>query len=177
MQIKEAAEMLKHNNGNLFKEIEQWADLGCGNGTFTLALATLMQPESIIYAIDSNASSLAQIPSSYHSIKIEKQKIDFVNQNLSLKNLDGISMANSLHYVSDKKSFIKKLIETTKENGSFLIVEYDTEIPVSRWVPYPISFSAMKELFIEIGYTNIQKLRERKSVYGKMMYSALIKKY
>lgn len=175
MLTSEAVEMLNHNNRNLFKEILQWADLGCGNGTFTLALATLMQPESIIYAIDSNASSLKQIPSSYHSIKIEKQKIDFVNENLNLKNLDGILMANSLHYVKDKKSLLKKLLEKMKENGSFLIVEYDTEIPVPRWVPYPTSFSALKELFIEIGYTNIQKLHERKSVYSKMMYSALIK--
>ncbi len=176
LQTSEAAEMLKHNNENLFKEIEQWADLGCGSGTFTFALATLLQHESIIHAIDSNASLLKQIPSSYYSIKIEKEKIDFINENIHLKNLDGILMANSLHYVSYKKKFLTKSIESLKENGCFLIVEYDTEIPVPTWVPYPINFSSLKELFMNAGYKNIIKLNERASVYGPIMYSALIER-
>jgi len=174
METNEALKMLMPTKKNMFGGIQEWADLGCGTGTFTLALAMLLRPESIIHAIDSNASSLKKISSSYHSIKIEKQKIDFVTENLHLKNIDGILMANSLHYVRDKKSFLKKLLETIRENGSFLIVEYDTEIPVSTWVPYPINFLSLKELFMNAGYKNIIRLNERKSVYGPMMYSAMI---
>jgi trans-aconitate methyltransferase len=174
MEISEATAMLK-NDKIRFQEIEQWADLGCGSGTFTRALATLLQPQSIIHAVDSNNTSLNQIPSSYHSVQIEKQRIDFVSENLNLKNLDGILMANSLHYVRDKKSLVIKLSSSLKQHGSFLFVEYDTENPIPKWVPYPISFSSLKKLFTDIGYRDIQKLQERKSVFGQMMYSAVIK--
>jgi trans-aconitate methyltransferase len=176
MEINEAAEMLKNLNKNSFKGKNEWADLGCGSGTFTMALATLLEPESIIYAIDKNAASLHQIPTLNHNVKIEKKKMDFINQTLDVKNLDGILMANALHYVKDKTSFINKLIECINLNGCFLVVEYETKTPVSNWVPFPINFSDLKKTFHDSGFKNIQKLHERKSIYGQMMYSAFIEK-
>ncbi|HLK27211.1 MAG TPA: class I SAM-dependent methyltransferase [Puia sp.] len=174
MEINEAAEMLITTNGKIFEGIQVWADLGCGTGTFTLALATLLQPGSIIHAIDENSSALHQIPSSHNNVKIDTKKIEFVHDDLQLKNLDGILIANALHYVKDKKSFISKLIDDLKPGGCFLVVEYETEIPVKTWVPYPINFAKLKELFADSGHGIIQKLHERKSVYGPIMYSALL---
>ena len=40
-----------------------WADLGCGDGTFTLALAELLADGSVIHAVDLDASALSAIPS------------------------------------------------------------------------------------------------------------------
>jgi ubiquinone/menaquinone biosynthesis C-methylase UbiE len=37
-----------------------WADLGCGSGTFTLALATLLPPGSTIEAIDLRPGVIGQ---------------------------------------------------------------------------------------------------------------------
>ena len=34
-----------------------WADLGCGDGTFTLALASLLAPGSTIHAMDTDGSA------------------------------------------------------------------------------------------------------------------------
>lgn len=70
MQLNEAAAMLDHD---YFRTTEQmvWADLGCGSGTFTLALASLLSPGSFVYAIDRNAAALQQIPSGYNWVSIK----------------------------------------------------------------------------------------------------------
>ena len=41
----------------------------CGTGTFTLALADLLAPSSVVHAIDSDASALRKIPSAHKSIR------------------------------------------------------------------------------------------------------------
>jgi methylase of polypeptide subunit release factors len=40
-----------------------WADLGCGDGTFTLALAEVLASGSVIHAVDLDGSGLRRIPS------------------------------------------------------------------------------------------------------------------
>jgi hypothetical protein len=52
---------------------QTWCDLGCGTGTFTLALATLLSPGSVIHAIDKNEKSLSQIPDRYQEVTIHKE--------------------------------------------------------------------------------------------------------
>jgi ubiquinone/menaquinone biosynthesis C-methylase UbiE len=42
-----------------------WADLGCGNGAFTLALAELLQAPAEIYAIDESKKALNELRSSF----------------------------------------------------------------------------------------------------------------
>ena len=176
MEIKEAAAMLNNDHFDTSKETV-WADLGCGNGTFTLALATLLLPGSLIYAIDSNAASLQQVPLHYRQVSIKKYKADFVNDTLPFNAIDGILMANALHYVRHKSIFIKKIAAGLKQDGCFLIVEYDTDQPVPVWVPFPVSFAALQGLFQDAGFSTVRQLSKRPSVYGHApMYAVAIKK-
>ena len=46
----------------------------------------------------------------------------------------------------------------------FLIVEYDMN-NANRWVPYPLSFRYLKQLFQKSGYGLIEKLREYRAVF------------
>jgi precorrin-6B methylase 2 len=41
---------------------QRWCDLGCGAGTFTLALATLLPPGSVIHAIDKDEHRYRRFP-------------------------------------------------------------------------------------------------------------------
>lgn len=176
MEIKEAAAML-YNAYISTTEKMIWTDLGCGNGTFTLALAAMLSPGSLVYAIDTNAASLQQIPSGYKQVSIEKHKADFITDKLPFSNVDGILMANALHYVQNKNTFIKKVAARLKEEGCFLIVEYNTDQPVSVWVPFPVSFTTLRNLFQNAGFNTVQQLSERPSLYGHApMYSAVIMK-
>lgn len=57
MEIREARGMLSHQESDNQKKVT-WADLGCGSGTFTLALAELLSAGSHIHAIDHVAHQL-----------------------------------------------------------------------------------------------------------------------
>ena len=149
-----------------------WADLGCGSGLFTYALAHLLPRGSTIYALDKSRTALTEHPNPQEVI-IHQKQTDFVKDAIALPRLDGILMANALHYAADKQPLLAKLGRSLKENGVFLAVEYDTE-KANPWVPYPIKFDALRELFHANGYTAVTKLGERPSIYGAgKMYAAL----
>jgi hypothetical protein len=54
-------------------------------------------------------------------------------------------------------------------------VEYDTEIPINRWNPFPVPFKALHGLFSPLGYHTIEKLQTRLSRFGRQnIYAARI---
>jgi hypothetical protein len=55
-------------------------------------------------------------------------------------------------------------IDISSMDALFLIVEYDMN-NANRWVPYPLSFRYLKQLFQKSGYCLIEKLREYPSVF------------
>lgn len=143
---------------------QRWADLGSGTGTFTTALNNILPSGSHITAIDKQSQ---QLP-------VDFIKANFANDDLPLINLDGILMANSIHYIRDKQRLIKKLETYFSSSPTFLIVEYDTT-RFNPWVPYPISFQNIHQLFQTLGYKNINKLAEMPSRFGGRLYAALIR--
>lgn len=151
-----------------------WADLGCGNGTFTRALASLLGPGSTVHAMDRDASALRKIPSEQNGVRIKTHRGDFTNQTWPFASLDGILMANSLHYVADQAAFVRACKPRMTSRRCFLIVEYDTN-DASRWVPYPVSRTRLSALFASAGYSTIRILRSRPSVYRRAsLYAAMI---
>lgn len=173
MKISEAAEMLVIPENMLLDKT--WADLGCGAGTFTLALASLLKGNSAIYAIDTDRRALQNMPATYSGVTIHKQMGDFVKDALPFEKADGILMANSLHYVKEKSSFFSKIKNHLNESGCLLLVEYDTDKPVPNWVPYPVSFQSLQILCSKLGFKEPIKLFIRISAFGGNMYSALVK--
>jgi ubiquinone/menaquinone biosynthesis C-methylase UbiE len=173
MQHEQANEMLTAPDF-WNSQIRVWADLGCGTGTFTLALANHLSAGSRIMAVDKDQDVLKKIPDNFSRVHIEKRVANFINDSLSLKNLDGILMANSLHYVQNKDAFITKFKETLTMGGAFLIVEYDTDIS-NPWIPYPINFEQLKKLFKNVGFSCVKKITEKPSRFNRSnLYSAFI---
>ncbi|WP_121812051.1 class I SAM-dependent methyltransferase [Mucilaginibacter kameinonensis] len=147
---------------------QHWADLGCGSGTFTIALASLLPPKSRITAIDKNNQRL---PALSDGIKIDFIKANFVDEPIVVSPLDTILMANSFHFVASKTKLINQLEHTFKGNPRFLIVEYDAT-KANPWVPYPISYQKLNHEFSLLGY-RVDKLAEMPSRFGGVIYSAL----
>ena len=170
MEINEAKLLLPELNST---QPEIWEDLGCGSGTFTYALAGHLSKGSKLSAIDRNMQKLLN---SYNQVTIDFIKADFENDDLNLSSLNGILLANALHFVKDKMTLIQKLERYFEQgNEKWIIVEYDHSFP-NQWEPYPISFNELKSLFRQFGYSKIKKTGERKSVFGGTMYSAVITK-
>lgn len=174
MRLQEAIALIQ--NGYLsITEPVKWADLGCGTGLFTHALASLLPAGSLIYAIDTDQASLTSI-ADHNDVIIEKVRQDFVQDNWPFETLDGILMANSLHYVKDKPAFIEKANHHLTESDCFLLVEYDTDT-ANPWVPYPLRYNSLKQLFEKAGYLSVKKLHEMPSAYRKAnLYVTLIKR-
>ncbi|MEO6187731.1 MAG: class I SAM-dependent methyltransferase [Ginsengibacter sp.] len=126
MTIDEATDLIRHHRINSPTK-KVWADLGCGSGIFTHALGNLLSNESVIYAIDKNITAVKKT-SFPGGVTVKPVELNFETSQLPYDNLDGILMANSLHFVKDKKSFLEKIKKSLNNNGVFLIVEYDTDI-------------------------------------------------
>ena len=172
MNLKDATVFISFENEN--PQPQLWLDLGCGTGLFTSALAGNLPPGSKIIAIDKDEEALKKIPATVNNVVIQTLAADFVYDALDVKEADGILMANSLHYVKDKETLLKKLISSMKTNGFFLIVEYDRHAG-NQWVPYPLTIDAAKALFKGLRYSGFQVLNKRPSVFGgHYMYAAII---
>ncbi len=174
MTIQEATDLIRHDHiSSLTKSV--WADLGCGSGIFTHGLANLLNDDSLIYAVDKSISAFKKRSFS-KSVIMKPVELNFETGTLSFDNLDGILMANSLHFVKDKKSLLEKIKKSLNNNGFFLIVEYDTDIS-NYWVPYPVSFLSLKQIFNDAGYSGVTKINERPSRFNKAnLYAAIITK-
>lgn len=172
MEVTEAIALIQPGFQCRFKK-ETWADLGCGSGTFTHALAALLPRDSKIFAVDKDNQRIR--PREWKTT-IEFIKHDFIRDTIRFADLDGILMANALHFVKDKEIFIGKLNKLIKPEGQLIIVEYDTN-QRNPWVPYPISFEKLVETFLTQGFGRIEKLGERKSIYrAGNMYACSIKR-
>lgn len=151
-----------------------WLDLGCGTGLFTVALTGNLPAGSKIIAIDKDEKALRKIPAAVNDVVIQTMAADFVNDAWDVKEVDGILIANALHYVKDKEILLKKLKASMKATGVFLIVEYDRSA-ANQWVPYPLTIDAAKALFKSLGYLGFHVLNKRPSAYGGYyMYAAII---
>jgi SAM-dependent methyltransferase len=93
----------------------RWADLGAGEGAFTLALADVIGPTGRVIAVDKDARALRSIG---HGI--ETRVADFTKP-LDLHDLDGVVMANSLHFVRDKQPVLTQVRALLRPGGRYLL--------------------------------------------------------
>jgi SAM-dependent methyltransferase len=172
MELNEAMLLLKHPLIENNKHEQYWADLGCGEGLFTKALCYILPSGGTMYAYDLKTPHL---PTNINGVNIETGRLDFVKEDLNLFNLHGILMANSIHYVPDKISLLNKLKRSLRPGGFFIFVEYDTDAPVSHWVPYPMSFASLKKIAGELGWQQPGLIATKNSIYRRSaLYSAIM---
>jgi ubiquinone/menaquinone biosynthesis C-methylase UbiE len=144
----------------------RWADLGAGEGAFTLALADLLGPDAQIVAVDKDARALRAIG---HGI--ETRVADFTKP-LDLHDLDGIVMANALHYVRDKQPVLQSVRAMLRPGGRLIIVEYGADRG-NPWVPYPFTYSRWETMAARAGFKNTRLLKTVPSRWLGSMYSAV----
>lgn len=154
-----------------------WADLGAGSGTFTRALAAVLSSDSRIYAIDRDSEAVAALAAwaSAHAPNVTALAADLTRA-LDLAALvggplDGILLANALHFVRESDSILARLVESLNPHGRVVLVEYDRR-ESSRWVPYPIPISGLPALAATAGLSQFTVTASRPSTYQGILYAA-----
>lgn len=153
-----------------------YADFGAGSGAFTLALRELIGLESTIYAVDKDRASLNQLESAYRAhfnttLNLILLPTDFSHP-LDLPPLDGVVMANSLHFFKDKEKILRHVQKFLKPNGALITVEYNVDSG-NMWVPYPLTFETYRTLAPRAGFIEPRLLAKVASRFLKEFYSTV----
>ena len=155
-----------------------WADLGSGTGAFTLALADLIRKEGQIYSVDKDESILREQERVMHArfpnVTTHYLHADFAHH-LALPSLDGVVMANSLHFHRHKGPILGLVHSYLKPGGRLILVEYNVN-QGNMWVPHPISYPTWEVLAKKNGFTQTRLLATAPSRFLGEMFSAVSEK-
>ena len=161
-----------------------FADLGAGSGAFTLALRELLGLSADIYAVDRDRSRLSELERAHRarfgtSDHLHIIPADFTGRLgtsassvLRLPPLEGVLMANSLHYFRDKEKVLRHIGSFLKPGGALLLVEYNVDRG-NPWVPHPLSFETFSKLAPRAGFSEPSLLAKHPSRFLREFYSAL----
>lgn len=159
------------------KPEQVWADLGSGGGAFTLALADLLGDGGVIYSIDRDSGALRDqeraMQSQFPRSTVHYRPVNFT-QPLDLPPLDGIVMANSLHFLSQqqKESALPIIKGYLRPGGHFILVEYNAD-KGNMWVPHPLAYPSWERLAARMGLSDTRLLHRVPSRFLHEIYSAL----
>ena len=152
-----------------------WADLGSGGGAFTLALADMLGPTGTIYTVDRDRAALRvqgqALRAAFPDVSVEPLAADFTAP-LALPPLDGVVMANSLHFEPDKLAVLDLVRGFLRPAGRLVLVEYDTDHG-NQWVPFPLSYHSWATVAAEAGFRDTRRLASVPSRFLGSIYSAV----
>src|SRR5450432_1522993 len=151
-----------------------WADLGSGGGAFTLALADLLGPQGQITSVDKDERALREqqqaMRQRFPGNAVTYLHADFTRP-LELPPLDGVVMANSLHFHRNKDAILQQVHGYLKPGGQFLLVEYNVDRG-NPWVPYPFSYGTWEAMAQRNGFAEPRLLATHPSRFLEEIYSA-----
>lgn len=155
-----------------------WAEFGSGTGAFTLALADMLPDSARIISVDKDQSALRLQQRSYAAHLrgrsgpvLEQIRADYSHK-LKLPPLDGVLMANALHFQKRKEPILRLIQYYLRPEGRFLLVEYDTDRG-NHWVPHPMSYPTWERRALDVGFKDVRKLATRPSRFLGGFYSAV----
>jgi len=154
---------------------ETWLELGSGTGAFTLALADLLGTRGTIHSIDQDrgalASQAAAVRATFGAVRVDQRAADFTRP-LGFSGMDGVLMANSLHFVRDKAPVLESVHKMLRPGGTLIVVEYGTNSG-NPWVPHPFTYERWEKMAAQAGFVKTRLLRTIPSRYTGSMYSAV----
>ena len=154
-----------------------WADVGAGDGTFTRALVQVLPPGSRVYAVDTDAKALRELEvwAARAKANVIPVVADFTRPfdlpGVGERLLDGLLVANALHFVRNPAGALARIVERVRPGGRVILIEYDRR-RATRWVPYPIDSDRVPEIAAHAGLTAPTFTASRPSLYGGAIYVA-----
>ena len=123
-----------------------WIDAGCGNGTYTIPLSTLV---SEVIALDKNKNNLSYLESKMTSkMNIRTQHFDFSKPSWYSSVVDGILFGFSLHYDPEHRIALEHAYQQLKPGGKLEIHVPDLDKVIRMYI------STIDEKFLKEIYGN-----------------------
>ncbi len=153
-----------------------WADIGAGEGAFTLALADLLGPGGRIVAVDRDRRALQANEEAVRDrfpATVLTTLVGDLTGPLALPGLDGLVAANSLHFVPRDRqvAVITSLATHLRPGGFFVVVEYDADHG-NPWVPHPFTFGSWERLSAAAGLIGTRRIGRVPSRFLGAIYAA-----
>jgi SAM-dependent methyltransferase len=154
-----------------------WADIGAGEGAFTLALADLLGRGATIVAVDRDAGALREnarrMAERFPRTTLVTTVADLTGP-IELPVLDGLVAANSLHFVARDRQVetIRALAAHLRRGGAFVVVEYDADRG-NPWVPNPFAAGSWETMAAAAGLGDARTIGRVPSRFLGAIYSAV----
>lgn len=156
----------------------RWMELGAGEGTFTRALVALLGPDATIVAVDRDAGAIAELSewAAREAPNVRPVEADFTRaaelHGMHIDGpLDGMLLANSLHFVRNADDILARLVSMLRPGGRVVLVEYDRR-DANQWVPYPIAIERLPALAAAAGLSTPIVTATRPSAHQGTLYAA-----
>ena len=173
-----------------------WAELGSGEGAFTLALSDLLQethPNTAANPARERTGEQLQIISIDRDVRaLDRQRANLGRHDprsrvtvthltadyremttLALPPLDGVLAANTLHFVRPKPraTLLRELWERLHPGGRIVDVEYKVDRG-NLWVPHAFSYERWQRMAQDAGFREPRLLHTRPSNHLREIYGA-----
>ncbi|MBA3626444.1 MAG: class I SAM-dependent methyltransferase [Chloroflexi bacterium] len=152
-----------------------WADLGSGTGAFTLALADLLGSDGSIVSVDRDAEALVTqarlMAMRFPGVRVRYVRAD-VTDELAIEPVDGVVMANALHFIRDRDVFLTRLVSWIRPGGRLVLVEYDSDRG-NTWVPHPLSWDTWRDAAERVGMRDTRLIGRVPSRFLGSIYAAV----
>jgi ubiquinone/menaquinone biosynthesis C-methylase UbiE len=119
-----------HNPRKIFGEYvkpgQTVADIGCGPGFFSIALAEMVGEEGQVLSVDLQPEMLAQVKANGERLNLQSRIVltQCENNNLNIEQkVDFVLAFWMVHEVPDARAFFDNIVRILKPNGLFMMIE------------------------------------------------------
>jgi ubiquinone/menaquinone biosynthesis C-methylase UbiE len=160
----------------------RWADVGAGSGTFMRAMAELIGPEGVVYAIDRDDRAVVSLravaargdtgAARVVAVRGDMRDLSAIDELCDVE-LDGVLFANVLHFTRKPEDVLVSASRLFREGGRIVVIEYDRRLP-NPWVPHPLPFDRLVEVAGKARLAVPVEVGRRASAYHREMYCAVL---
>lgn len=107
------------------------ADIGAGTGLFTRPLARAVGGEGVVYAVDINPEMLKHIATTVAAERLDNVRMVVAGDDDPRlpERVDLVFLCDTLHHISAKGSYLRRLRRYLKPGGRIAIIDFDRASP------------------------------------------------
>ena len=153
---------------------EGWvvADIGCGDGFYSIPLARKAGNHGTVYALDADMSALASLRENIRKAGVSEDRFrlihgDAMSTGIPSGELDLVFIANMFHDIEEKGEFLKEIKRILKPSG--LLVDIDWQKTVTPFGPPPgirIGQDEAERMFTSAGLEEVRRIEPGPYHYG-----------